>query len=129
MKVNNTVIKNIIDDIKTSFIEFLKCPDPDNTNSFVWYMIITLIVSVGITLCEAFYMWPLQFAETHNQLYFHEGANSVLLWLLTISIVSIFCITGWLIIGFIYWLFSAYKEHYYDKYGRPSDKLRNHDII
>ena len=131
MKVNSTVpfviIKNIIDDIKTSFTEFLSNPDPDNSNSMFWYITITFLFSLGGAISEAFFMWPIQMGDNHYKLFWNDGPNSILLWLLTMCITSLFCMFGWLIIGFIHWLIMSYINHYYDKYGSPSDELRNYD--
>lgn len=132
MNVNKTipfvVIKNIINDIKTTFTDFIHNPDPDSsTSSFVW-SIITVMLFASIGACvEAFYAFPICMGKEHEHLFFTDGVNSVLLWFITflLSILGGIIIYG--IIMFVCWIISSYMAHYYDKYGCPSDELNGID--
>lgn len=130
MNVNKTipfvVIKNIINDIKTTFIDFIHDPDPDrSTSSVVWSIIIVLLFAFICTCVEAFYAFPICTGKEHEHLFFNDGFNSVLLWFSTF----LFSILGGLIIYVIIlcfcWIKSLYMKHYYDKYGYPSDELNS----
>lgn len=121
------IIKNIIDDVKTSFMEFVHNPNPDDSIAMFWYITITCLISFGATLCEVFYGFPIHFGENSNKLFFHDGVNSVLLWMLSFCICTLICMIGWLILGFIHWLISSYIDRYYNKYGSPSEEINNYD--
>ena len=128
MNVNNTipfiVVKNILNDIKTSFLNFVHNPDPDNsTNSLVWMFILLTSTSFVLTFIEAFYGVPFTIGKNHIYMFFNNGFESVLFWCLTFLISLLVSLIIYWIFLFIRYIMSLYIDHYYEKYGEPSKEI------